>query len=676
MRRMKSSSLDYTDLRREGIRHLEKMIGQEWTDFNAHDPGITILEQVCYAMTDLGYRAAFDLPDLLAEGGEDWAKEFYRPSEVLTTHPVTINDIRKLAMDVDGVKNAWVERVTTPTVPLFYHPGKKQLSTEEEPPASQPLEMKGLYKVWIEKSDLSDIDGSIIQQDVTRRLHSHRGLCEDFEDILVLNDIPVKVSARIEIGPVEDAEALLVEIYARLENFISPRIRFYSLQEMLAIGKSVDEIFDGPMLEHGFIDTENLAGLERHESIYSSDLIQEIMSVEGVRAVRNIGIATSSGGTWEPWRVKLPDSDPPLTPKFDLSGSDIVLQREQLEVSVDSTAVNVAYTDRLKGATLFNKLTAEERDILPPAGRHRNVGNYHSILHQFPQNYGVGTAGLSSSATPQRRAQAQQLKAYLLFFDQQLANLFSQLSHARDLFSFQGDGDKSYFSNMINDVELDLAPLRCQQKDDHRETLQLITETGIQQGRSGDRRNRFLNHLLARFAEHFTDYSLLLQGATPEGGPAPTERLIKDKEAFLQNYPKISAGRGCGFNYLEPFGADNTSGLQDRIRLKLGLSDQDEEIFFVVEHILLRAMNGDQQQEIPFLAATRSKDPYSLQLSFVFADWPERFMSPGFRRLVEQTVRDETPAHLTIYTHWLTKDAMNSFEMVYRDWLTKLRNNG
>ena len=78
---------------------------------------------------------------------------------------------------------------------------------------------------------------------------------------------------------------------------------------------------------------------------------------------------------------------------------------------------------------------------------------------------------------------------------------------------------------------------------------------------------------------------------------------------------------------------------------------------------------------VPFLAASRSKDPYSLQLSFVFADWPERFKSPGFRRLVEQTVRDETPAHLTIYTHWLKKEAMTDFETVYLDWLEKLRNN-
>ena len=45
--------LDYENLRKEGIAWLKKLARSEWTDFNAHDPGITILEQVCYALTDL-----------------------------------------------------------------------------------------------------------------------------------------------------------------------------------------------------------------------------------------------------------------------------------------------------------------------------------------------------------------------------------------------------------------------------------------------------------------------------------------------------------------------------------------------------------------------------------------------------------------------------------------------
>ena len=41
------------DLRRAMAR-----VAPEWTDTNAHDPGVTVLEVICYAITDLQYRGA------------------------------------------------------------------------------------------------------------------------------------------------------------------------------------------------------------------------------------------------------------------------------------------------------------------------------------------------------------------------------------------------------------------------------------------------------------------------------------------------------------------------------------------------------------------------------------------------------------------------------------------
>ena len=55
------------------------------------------------------------------------------------------------------------------------------------------------------------------------------------------------------------------------------------------------------------------------------------------------------------------------------------------------------------------------------------------------------------------------------------------------------------------------------------------------------RKNKFLNHLIGRFAEKFTDYALLtikISGKLK----APSE-LIEDKLAFLNAYPKISSAK-------------------------------------------------------------------------------------------------------------------------------------
>jgi hypothetical protein len=103
-----------------------------------------------------------------------------------------------------------------------------------------------------------------------------------------------------------------------------------------------------------------------------------------------------------------------------------------------------------------------------------------------------------------------------------------------------------------------------------------------------------------------------------------------------------------------------------------GIADPEER-FYIVEHILLRPIAGDLQQPVPILAEPRLKDPYSLQISLVFPDWPARFRNPDFRAFVRRTAREETPAHLALTIRWLDQPAMAAFEAAYRNWLDALR---
>ena len=142
--------------------------------------------------------------------------------------------------------------------------------------------------------------------------------------------------------------------------------------------------------------------------------------------------------------------------------------------------------------------------------------------------------------------------------------------------------------------------------------------------------------------------------------------------------------------------------LEERLRLKLGLMADHDETFILVEHILLRPMEGDELQEIPLLSAALHEDPYSLQLTFVlpygagrfpkddkdqtdFADVLARLSPPdpvvaaglaratGFRDLIEQTIRTETPAHLTTYVRWMTDADYKVFSATYTQWLLQRR---
>ncbi|MFN0195042.1 MAG: hypothetical protein ACKVP5_24200 [Aestuariivirga sp.] len=672
-------ALDFAALRAEGIALVQRLAGGTWTDHNTHDPGITILEQLCYALTDLGYRTQYELPDLLTIEGEDPYASLYTSAQILPISPVTVADLRKLVIDVPGVKNAWIEIVDEPLAE--YNSAQAEVSYRvakdagQGAPAPSPnvseIRVKGLYRVLIEKSDLADVAGGVIEREAARKLHRFRGLGQDFEAIEVLNTQAIRLDATLEIEAVDDAVALLANVYQDIAAYLSPSVPFHSLAEMLERGWRVDEVFEGPLLDHGFIDSEDLARIGRRDTLRISDLIRGLMAVPGVAAIKNLHFV--HGG--QPSKDWLLHVETGKTPRFDLQNS--VIRLEKLGLRVDQgieTAARELFNTRAKKAASPGQISTAERDLRPRPGRDRSVASYYSVQQQFPTAYGVGAAGLSRSASPERKAQAKQLKAYLMFYDQLLANQFAQLANVAKLFSFHDETSDSYFCQPVpDDGTLGLDAVRVSRLDEHQKLLRQFTEDpSTSGGKPGARRrNRFLNHLLARFGEQFHDYSLLQSGIDAQDGSTPEERLARVKRAFLRDYPRIGRDRGTAMNYLEPATDDNISGLELALRLKLGVSDPEER-FYVVEHILLRPIAGDGDQRAPLLRAAKTRDPYSLQVSFVFPDWG-RYQPDNFKRLVEQAVREETPAHLMTYIVWKDETAMREFESAHGAWLDQLR---
>src|SRR5262245_55149177 len=109
------AAADFYRLRREGIGFIAQMGSRKWTDSNVHDPGITILEAFSYAITDLAYRLGWDIEDILtpkvpsADPLQPYPNQaFPTAREILTVNPVTPNDFRRLLIDLDFVRNAWI----------------------------------------------------------------------------------------------------------------------------------------------------------------------------------------------------------------------------------------------------------------------------------------------------------------------------------------------------------------------------------------------------------------------------------------------------------------------------------------------------------------------------------------------------------------------------------------
>ena len=616
--------LDFFHLRKLGIEHIQELGSDIWTDYNLHDPGITILEVLCYALTDLGYRNNLDIKDLLTRSEEQKAKEeltvfnlprdnnFFTAAEILSCNPVTITDFRKLLIDIPGVKNAWLEIAEKGEIPIYLNEKARRLQylQPQEFTCEPEVKIQGLYDLCVELEPFLETDAcgrsffttEDILSKVYETMNAHRNLCEDIRHVVVFGEEEIGICSDIELAPDADPEDVLLEIYKRLEEFLSPTLRFYTLQQLLDKGKRVEEIFEGRPLtaeSHGFIDTEDLKKMEPRKKLYASDLIEIIMDVPGVLAVHKFvftnyvnGLEQTKG---EKWCLDLtPKYLPHLT--LDLPKTRITFYKESLPFKANLEEVKQRYQEE-KIANTKVLLDPYELDLSIPEGTYRELEEYETIQNDFPLTYGIGEPGIKGIRTKLRQAQALQLKAYLLFFDQILANYLSQLAHVRSLFSFRPDdhpvrqecnGHHTYFVQLLSEVPRVKELIRnfngCPADEgylpvpeNYPDYLEFIAESLVTYQ---DRRNRFLDHLLARFAESFSEYVLLM--FKMEGGRQDLAKIIQDKADFLQNYPELSRNRGKAFNYRPKveegqnvagvvWNTAHISGLERRVSKLLGI---------------------------------------------------------------------------------------------------------
>lgn len=354
-------SEDYNFLRREGIKHIEKMGGDLWTDFNTHDPGITLLESLCYAITDLAYRTGFDMKDLLAKPGagkDAWENIFYTAREILPGNPVTINDYRKLLMDIKGVRNAWITISKDVEVPVFLNQSAIR-SIVENPirdketnelintcgcgdklrfPYNVPddtvaagdevvvkglvymydieagsedkykiIELNGLYKIILEYEEdiIEKKQENEVRKQALNVLHRNRNICEDYISVTGAEYKDFFLRATVFISENTDADLVLAQMCYQIQSYFTPAVKFYSLDEMEEMKIPVDVIFEGPALEHGFILDADLDKTDMFRDMRLSDIINFVSDIEGINALKIFKIVESKNDNQEP----VPETD-------------------------------------------------------------------------------------------------------------------------------------------------------------------------------------------------------------------------------------------------------------------------------------------------------------------------------------------------------------------------------
>lgn len=481
------SERSFDALREEGIRLAQELSGRIWTDYNLHDPGVTILEQLCYALTDLIYRTGFEAKDYLTgESGEiDWRRQaLYRPEAIFPSSPITIRDYRKLIFDgVPEIDNVWINTVTN-------GPGE------------------GLYRIYAQLTEEAEgQEGESVRERVVNEIKSiyaaNRNLCEDLEAVRIVERHHYSIHGTITVDRQSNPVEILAEFYFRGSQFLGSSIPSRSYAQILSQGKSLEEIFTGPLTEHVHIADEDLE--RQRESVTVSDMIEIISAIPGVRYVERLwfqddrGIVTDSIA-YDPSL----DYVPRLLIPTNADQVGITVRRDERLYPVPFREFDWAFSRRDNEYRAQRQTRQDFTDLFAsPQGEYRETGFYHSIQHHFPNTYGINDFGLPQSASPRRKAQAANLKAYLLFFEQIMANFLENLQQISRLFSLDEDMDRSYFHQELTEENVpNVKGLYRHEKLDPRHGVAAIL---ARYDNFEDRRNRVLDYLLALYGETFNE---------------------------------------------------------------------------------------------------------------------------------------------------------------------------
>lgn len=727
--------LDVVALRDVGIERISRLSGKIWNDYNASDPGITLLEILCFSIMDLGYRMTFDVRDLLTKEGEknpQYEKAFHEPYQVLSTAPLTINDYRKLILEnVKGVKNIWLKAKTKQITLDGIRGGEKH-----------NIEVKGFYDVFVDLQDEKKKEE--VLDEVTALLHKNRNLCEDFDLISHVGHVSVGIKADIEVETDGNYDAILSKILQNLSWYISPDLRLYSLDEMLQKGKSISDIFTGPLPKRGYVDMSEMENFEDNHSLYVSDMINIIMQIDGVKGVRHLSffIQSKDIDCVEIERHKISLKNEFVEKKsFRLLGGNAESKSKACN-RIDFLLNDFRFTTSPNSTALPKKTEAEkelEYRLDKDISRNRKLDRYYTVQESLPDIYMVGQEKISDDESNLRKAQRLQLKGYLLFFDQLLADFLMRLNSAKHMLSWEKSKDlrewkdrqQEYLHRILTNADVDDLDkvVGSGYKSFFRKDV-FDTELQLKQ------KDKALNSLLARFNEDFTNYSIM-QYILQNSNSTPPEdhryELICNKSTMLDKLPILGYWRYGAIDYHSKlslkkaseedyFDEGNYYAIERNLYIKLGLksytpkkklhpkvkSSKDGIVFIdnrkadfseafglhVYEHNLLlpkkekvtKGKDSSEDKETTtidnetFLYQYRdndrtdySKDPYSMKVTVALPGWLDIVQNHQFRNIVENTIIEEFPAHIAVKVCWIGPLQMMELEESFEIFLDSIR---
>lgn len=701
----------YTKLVRQTLEETQRLSGKVWTDYNVHDPGVTLAETAAYALAELDYKLGFPLADCLSEEDRPFdAARFglFPPTDVYTTSPVTEDDYRRMLLaNVPGIDNATV------------HCDPKT----------------GGYTLRLIPSPFTERTDDEIVSLATAAFHSRRGLCEWLEKVEVMQPDILDFEAEIEIEPGEDATEVLARLYRRILRYLSGEASLLAPRKCLSPEISPETWLEG---------SESLMRVvlpEQQNTEY--ELYRKLREVKGVSRFRTCYL-TKDG-----------------VPQTRLSGYSLRIPREEkdfgkIEVFSGKTKCRIdpgRFVERLKGYCLVHGHSSGQKQKAgqgPPAwsmptGSWRDIFAHYPIAHDFPDCYRFAP----------EKEKPSPFEAYTRLYDRVIRNGLAELQALPKQLSLKEEGGytdydcpkdavekKSRYLDFLDGLYgVESHPAWLSEEDSYGETpagtvrrrMNFLRDIARLEKDRAKARNLFQTGTEGN-APAVKEHFCLLLGLDPDDGhtvsnvlPAHNLRLMerrkdgeepsgigeridslligermlradnvqavkfqmlaKDEEGKRKEYAGMRAAlpffnenliTGDLFrggtrldNYKIVETGENTYMLMYRHQehggwTNLGQSDNTERLEKLANILrrFLRELNRKSETLYvvePVLADTDR----AFEVILVLPSWTYRFHNTRFRSKCLELLRSFLPAHLAGKVHWLGEKEMRQFEICY-----------
>ena len=492
---------DFDALRLEGVEFLQKICGSNWTNFNIQDPGVTILEQIVFTLSEMGYKTSFGIENYLAgdKGTIDYESQgMILPEKILPSAPVTENDFAKsLYLSIPEISNV-------------------------------KINANGFgYKITIVPigSEDSHLEESIKER-VEKFWKENHNLCDALEEIEIKWKKKCYLDGRIVISTTIPVEDTLKQIYEVAASFLSTKIQFQNYAEALK-NQTMDDVFDGPLSCDGLLDAENFDS--KNSKISYTELTDKILKIPGVLKVKDgkLSFKKNVSAENEPAKMEVVDDQSAvvLDIESELHPSFYLISDENKKIDIHKYIKKIKKIVQKSNEYHDDLLTIENlRNNLPelPTGKKKNVSSILPLIDSFPSVY-------------RDQSNIQQLQGYLAPIENLFIEFLDKVNNFAKTYSYDyeitDDTAEHKEENSLISEEIDLHRMpkdwfRIPKPRDMSKTNQI---------------NKVLNQMLAMYGQVFPDE--LFNALRDLSSENVTMDLILAKQQYLKNIAEYANQR-------------------------------------------------------------------------------------------------------------------------------------